>query len=77
MGEKNSIEFHQGINWSAIDKCEAQKLRTMVVIDDLCQQASQDEKFLELVVSGRHRNVHLISMKHNLYQQTKNSKQLI
>ena len=74
MGEKNSIEFYQGIYWSAIDKCEAQKLRTMVVIDDLYQQASQDEKFLELVVSGCHRNVHLITMKHNLYQQTKNSK---
>ena len=74
MGEKNSIEFYQGINWSAIDKCEAQKLWTMVVIDDLYQQASQDEKVLELVVSGRHRNVHLITMNHNLYQQTKNSK---
>ena len=74
MGEKNSIEFYQGINWSAIDKCEAKKLRTMVVIDDLYQQASQDEKLLELVVSGRHRNVNLITMKHNLYQQTKNSK---
>ena len=74
MGEKNSIQFYQGINRSAIDKCDAQKLRTMVVIDYLYQQANQDEKFLELVVSGRHRNVHLITMKHNLYQQTKNSK---
>ena len=74
MGQKNSIEFYQGRNWSAIHKCGAQKLRTMVVIDELYQQASQDEKFLELVVSGRHRNVHLIKMKHNLYQQTKNSK---
>ena len=72
MGEKNSIEFYQGINWSAIDKCEAQKLRTMVVINDFYQQASQ--KFLEVVVSRRHRNVHLITMKHNLYQQTKNFK---
>ena len=69
MGEKNSIEFYQGINWSAIDKCEAQKLRTMVVIDDLYQQASHDEKFLELVVSGRHRNVYLITMKHNQANQ--------
>ena len=74
IGEKNSIEFYQGINWSADDKCEAQKLQTVVVIDDLYQQAGQDEKFLELVVSGRHRNVHLIAMKQNLYQQTKNSK---
>ena len=54
MREKNSIEFHQGKNWSAIDKCEAQKLRTIIVIDDFYQQASQDKKFLELVVSGRH-----------------------
>ena len=73
MGEENSIEFYRGINWSTIYNCEAQKLRTMVFIDDLHQQASQDENFLKLVVSGRHRNVHLITMKHNLYQQTKNS----
>ena len=62
------------MNWSAIDKYEAQKLRSMVVIDDFYQQASQDEKFLKLVVSGRDWNVHLIKMKHNLYQQTKFSK---
>ena len=74
LGEKNSIEFYREKTWSAIDKCETQKLRTKVVIDDLYQQASQDEYFLELVVLGRHRNVHLITMKHNLYQQTKNSK---
>ena len=77
MGEKNSIEFYHRLNWSAVDKYDAQKLRTMVVIDYFYQQARQGEKVLELVVSGRHRNVHLITMKHNLYQQPKTLKQLI
>ena len=30
--------------------------------------------FLDLVVAGRHRNIHLITSKHNLFQQSKHSK---
>ena len=67
--EKLSIEFHQGLNWSAVEKCEARKLRTLVVIDDLYQQACEVEHFLNLVVAGRHRNIHLIALKRNLFQQ--------
>ena len=28
-------EFRQGLDWTAVEKCEAQKLRTLLVIDDL------------------------------------------
>ena len=74
VSQKHSIEFHQGLNWSAVEKCEARKLRTLVVIDDLYQQACEDEYFLNLVIAGRHRNIHLIALKHNLFQQSKHSK---
>ena len=60
IAEKHTIEFHQGLNWEAIEKCEAQKMRTLVVIDDLYQQACEDDNFLNLVIAGRHRNIHLI-----------------
>ena len=71
---KVQIEFHQGLDWNAVEKCEAQSLRTLLVIDDLYQQACEDEYFLNLVIAGRHRNIHLITLKHNLFQQSKHSK---
>ena len=74
VSQKHSIEFHQGLNWSAVEKCEARKLRSLVVIDDLYQQACEYEYFLNLVIAGRHRNIHLIAMKHNLFKQSKHSK---
>ena len=44
------------------------------MIDDLYQQACEDEYSLNLVIAGRHRNIHLIALKHNLFQQSKHSK---
>ena len=32
------------------------------------------KKFLDLAISGRHQNLHLLVLKHNLYQQPKHSK---
>ena len=68
------IEFHHGLNWNAVEKCGAQSLRTLLVIDDLYQQACEAEYFLNLVIVGRHRKIHLITLKHNLFQQSKHSK---
>ena len=45
-----------------------------MVIDDLCQQACEGEYFLNLVIAGRHRIIHLIALKRNLFQQSKHSK---
>ena len=64
--EKIDIEFHQGLKWSAVDKCEAEKMRTLVIIDDLYQDACEDKNFLDPVVAGRHRNIHLVTLRHNL-----------
>ena len=72
--EKVSIEFHQGLQWTAVDRSEAEKLKTLVVIDDLYQDACEDGTFLDLVVAGRHRNIHLMTLRHNIYQPAKNSK---
>ena len=68
------MEFHQGLQWAAVDRSEAEKLRTLVVIDDLYQDACEDGMFLNLVVAGRHRNIHLMTLRHNIYQPAKNSK---
>ena len=45
-----------------------------MVMDDLFDEAAQSIDFLALVVAGPHRNVHLMVLRHNLFQRTKNSK---
>ena len=42
--------------------------------DDLFDEAAQSKEFLALVVAGRHRNFDLMVLRHNLFQQTKDSK---
>ena len=68
------IEFIQGLEWNFLQKAEAQKKRILLVLDDLFDEAAQSKDFLALVVAGRHRNVHLMVLRHNLFQRTKNSK---
>ena len=67
------IEFIQGLEWNFLRKAEAQKKRILLVLDDLFDEAAQSKDFLALVVAGRHRNVHLMVLRHNLFQRTKNS----
>ena len=68
------IEFIQGLEWNFLQKAQAQKKRILLVLDDLFDEAAQSKDFLALVVAGRHRNVHLMVLRHNLFQRTKNSK---
>ena len=70
---KHVIEFIQGLEWKFLQKAEAQK-RILLVLDDLFDEAAQSKDFLALVVAGRHCNVHLMVLRHNLFQRTKNSK---
>ena len=58
------IEFIQGLEWNFLQKPEAQK-RILLVLDDLFDEAVQSKNFLALVVAGRHRNVHLMVLRHN------------
>ena len=67
------IEFIKGLEWNFLQKAEAQKKRILLVLDDLFDEAAQRKDFLALVVAGRHRNVHLMVLRHNLFQRTKNS----
>ena len=67
------IEFIQSLEWNFMQKAEAQK-RILLVLDDLFDEAAQSKDFLTLVVAGRHRNVHLMVLRHKSFQRTKNSK---
>ena len=68
------VEFVQGLDWNALERAEALKKRILLVLDDLFDEAAPSKEFLAIVIAGRHRNVHLMVLRHNLYQQSKNSK---
>ena len=48
----------------------------MIVFDDTCEDIFQEKDFVELATAGRHKNVHVIYVKHNLFQQSKQSRTL-
>ena len=46
----------------------------MIVFDDTCEEFFNEKDFAKLATAGRHQNVHVIYVKHNLFQQSKQSR---
>ena len=43
----------------------------LLVFDDSCEENFNDKEFSKLATTGRHRNISVIYVKHNLFQQSK------
>ena len=70
------IEFVEGngvdvIN-SIVDKASS-NVRTLLIFYDSCEEILQSMEFANLATSGRHKGLHVIFIKHNMYQQGKYS----
>ena len=46
----------------------------MIVFDDTCEEIFNEKDFVKLATAGRHKIVHVIYVKHNLFQQSKQSR---
>ena len=46
----------------------------MIVFDDICEEIFNEKDFVKLATAGRLKNVHVIYVKHNLFQQSKQSR---
>ena len=46
----------------------------LLIFDDSCEEIFNEKEFVEIATSGRHRKLHVISVKHNLFHQNKWSK---
>ena len=42
-----------------------------LIIDDSCEEIYNDNEIVKLATAGRHKNIKVIYIKHNLYQQSK------
>ena len=43
----------------------------LLIIDDSCQEIYNDKEFVKLATAGRHKNINVTFIKHNVYQQSK------
>ena len=64
------IEFVSCIDFEMIEKLE----NCLLIFDDSCEEIYEDKRFLKIATSGRHKKVHVIFVKHNLFHQSKNSR---
>ena len=46
----------------------------MIVFDDTCEEIFNEKDFVNLATADRHKNVHVFYIKHNLFQQSKQSR---
>ena len=43
----------------------------LLIFDDSCEEIFNDKEFVKKATSGRHRKLHVINVKHNLFHQSK------
>ena len=67
MAEKLNIEFVPCLDFEMIKKLE----NCLLVFDDSCEEIYQEKEFVKIAVAGRHKKIHCIFVKHNLFHQSK------
>lgn len=82
LGDK--ILFVQGTDWELVDSLvnttssqrlfDTDKPRYLLIFDDMCEEAASSPEFQSLATSGRHKNMHVLFIKHNLFHQSKFSR---
>lgn len=70
MRKKLNIEFVPCLDFNMIKNLE----NCLLVFDDSCEEIYDEKEFVKMAVSGRHKGVHVIFVKHNLFHQSKNSR---
>ena len=67
MSERLNLDIIPCLN---IDKIKNLK-NCLIVFDSSCENIYLEQAFVKLAVAGRHRKLHCIFVKHNLFHQSK------
>ena len=65
--KKMSIEFINCLDFEMIKTLQD----CLLIFDDSCEENYQETDFVEIAVSGRHRGIYCIFVKHNLFYQSR------
>ena len=67
LERKLNIQFTKFSSFDLISDLE----NCLLVFDDSCEEIFNDKEFSKLATAGRHKNLSVIYVKHNLFQQSK------
>jgi len=70
MQAELNIEFVPCVDFDMVEKLSD----CLLIFDDSCEEIYDDKRFVKIATSGRHKNLHVIYVKHNLFHQSKYSK---
>ena len=65
VGKHLNIVFKKFTNLEFLQNTE----NCLLIFDDSCEEIFNDKAFVKLATAGRHKNINVIYLKHNLYQQ--------
>ena len=65
------IEFIEGVNFDLIKSLPADGTNYLLIFDDSCGDICDTAELEDLATAGRHKRLHVIYVKHNLFQKTK------
>ena len=66
VDQHSNIVFKKSTNLDFFQNTENCLLR----FDNSCEEIFNDKEFVKLATAGRHKNINVIYVKHNLYQQS-------
>ena len=67
VDQHSNIVFTKFTNLEFLQNTE----NCLLIFDDSCEEIFNDKEFVKLATAGRHKNINVIYVKHNLYQQSK------
>lgn len=70
MQSELNIKFVPCVNFDMVETLS----NCLLIFDDSCNEIYEDKRFSKIATSGRHRNISVIYVKHNLFHQSKHSK---
>lgn len=65
-----NIEFIQCVNFEMITNLPNDGTRYLLIFDDSCTEIFNSKEFQKIATSGRHRNLSVIYVKHNLFHKS-------
>ena len=71
QNEIENLEFVRGVNFEFIDSLKNNGTKYLLTFDDSCEEICNSKAFVDIATAGRHRGLSTISIKHNLFHQSK------
>ena len=66
-----NIHFIQGVDFEFIRSLSNNGKKYLLIFDDSCEEISSTKEFVKIATAGRHKGLSTISIKHNLFHQSR------